>query len=410
MAKRLLEKKSLFLLHLEEKALKSVHIADLRSKYSYDSQGFDLVELAAIYIGLPVEFENDGQKLKKDWKIGLETKVKQLFDNFILNKLTPKDIRNPVYKDNAKKNPYIVPVIPKKSDFSGDEQSYEHAITTYESDLTRYNEQIVQIPIANDLDFTQAKLDAEAIIDKSPQPDSIVSTSGPDPSTPGASQSATNANTPKYKVGDQVSYRQPDKYSKKSTFTVIYVDDINLTYTIQDPNKPLVEYKYVLQKDLLQDAHKSKENEGYIKRLTSIVGNGLITVGQKFGLVGKPPEVNATPSNANSGAASNTENPIQAASNTSTVTPPANPIQAASNPANQPPANPSAISKQTNSSAAATLTFTVGQKVQYNNIKKKIDKPVTIENYNTSLKVYTVIDDLENNIGMVDPKFLTPIP
>jgi hypothetical protein len=26
------------------------------------------------------------------------------------------------------------------------------------------------------------------------------------------------------------------------------------------------------------------------------------------------------------------------------------------------------------------------------------------------LKVYTVIDDLENNIGMVDPKFLTPIP
>lgn len=62
---RLWSKRVLWLLRSHPDDIKRIHIADLRSKYS--NQGLDIVEMRAVYLCLPVEFDNDGDGKKVSW-------------------------------------------------------------------------------------------------------------------------------------------------------------------------------------------------------------------------------------------------------------------------------------------------------------------------------------------------------
>lgn len=58
-AKRLFAKKCLWLLRMPSADISRLHEADLMGKYSVESQGLDLVEVAALYAAIPTKFISD---------------------------------------------------------------------------------------------------------------------------------------------------------------------------------------------------------------------------------------------------------------------------------------------------------------------------------------------------------------
>ena len=79
--------------------IKKIRIADLRGKYSYQSQNLDIVELAAIYIALPLTFENDDRGDKLRFRADLEEKLKLMYTEYKQKKLKAVLVRNPAYKE-----------------------------------------------------------------------------------------------------------------------------------------------------------------------------------------------------------------------------------------------------------------------------------------------------------------------
>ena len=61
LATRLLTKRCLWFIKMAPDIIRKIHYADFRDKYSYQSQNLDIVELPAIYVSLPLTFENDAK-------------------------------------------------------------------------------------------------------------------------------------------------------------------------------------------------------------------------------------------------------------------------------------------------------------------------------------------------------------
>jgi hypothetical protein len=98
LATRMTTKKCLWLIKMDPEAIKKIHIADLRGKFSYQSQNLDIVELAAIYMSLPDKFENDSGNQKQAFRSDLEEKLKVMYKELKSNKLKITLVRNPMYK------------------------------------------------------------------------------------------------------------------------------------------------------------------------------------------------------------------------------------------------------------------------------------------------------------------------
>jgi hypothetical protein len=97
-AKRIFTKKCLWLLRCVKTDMMRFHEVDLLGPYTYEAQGLDVVELAALYKALPEEFIPDTSGRKKTWRSGLETTLKKLLLDMQNGKLEAAKKRNQVYK------------------------------------------------------------------------------------------------------------------------------------------------------------------------------------------------------------------------------------------------------------------------------------------------------------------------
>ena len=100
LAKRIFDKKCLWLIRMKKDYINKIHESDLLGKYSFQAQNLDLVELSAIYCSLPNDFANDFSGKKKQLKISLLMELKKIVTLHRDNRLPPNKIRNPVYKDH----------------------------------------------------------------------------------------------------------------------------------------------------------------------------------------------------------------------------------------------------------------------------------------------------------------------
>ena len=96
-AKRVFQKRCLWLLRLEPERLEKIHPVDLRDRYVL-TQGFDLIELRALFHAIqaaPRFLDNDPSGAKLNWAEDLRSKLADL----IQRKDLPSNLkRHPVYK------------------------------------------------------------------------------------------------------------------------------------------------------------------------------------------------------------------------------------------------------------------------------------------------------------------------
>jgi hypothetical protein len=105
LAKRLLQKKCLWLTRMSESYISKLHYAELQGKYSVEGNNLDIVETLAIYASVPIKFPNDGNGKKALWRKSLNDTVKKLMTSKDNNTLSASQLRNPAYKN------YIGPFI-----------------------------------------------------------------------------------------------------------------------------------------------------------------------------------------------------------------------------------------------------------------------------------------------------------
>ena len=87
LAKRICTKKGLWLTRLSPDSIARLHFADLTGTYGYEQQGYDIVELSAIFASLPEKFESDGKGDKRLWKEKLLNKLKTMYAQLYNQKL-----------------------------------------------------------------------------------------------------------------------------------------------------------------------------------------------------------------------------------------------------------------------------------------------------------------------------------
>merc|ERR1711871_1679664 len=97
-AKRLLEKKALWLTRMSEMEIAKLHEADLHNRFQVHANGLDIIEVAAIYASTPDTFPNDSTGRKTAWLNGIELLLKRMLTE--KNKgILPKHLkRAPVYQ------------------------------------------------------------------------------------------------------------------------------------------------------------------------------------------------------------------------------------------------------------------------------------------------------------------------
>ena len=78
LAKRLLRKKALWLLHVPTEDISKFHAADLMVKFSIS--GLDFRELKALYAVVPKVMDNDADGRKTEWRMQLKRKVREFSD------------------------------------------------------------------------------------------------------------------------------------------------------------------------------------------------------------------------------------------------------------------------------------------------------------------------------------------
>ena len=98
LAKRLLNKKCLWLLRMSTATISTLHEADLMGRYNPQGQNLDIVELLAVYAACPTKFEIDSTGKKEAWRSALEESVKAIMKQKDANSLPAAKLRNPVYK------------------------------------------------------------------------------------------------------------------------------------------------------------------------------------------------------------------------------------------------------------------------------------------------------------------------
>jgi hypothetical protein len=97
-ANRIWTKKSLWIINTHPDDTRKVHIADLNTKYG--NQGLDIVEMRAIWANLPLEFDNDGDGKKAQWRGLFRQKLEELTVKEASNRLSAMEKRNPAYKSH----------------------------------------------------------------------------------------------------------------------------------------------------------------------------------------------------------------------------------------------------------------------------------------------------------------------
>ena len=98
-AKRLLNKKCLWLVRMSPEEISRLHEADLFGRYNTSGQVLDIVEIAAIYCSLPDEYLNDHTGKKKEWADLLEQNLKQMLIEQEKHTLPKGKQRSPLYKE-----------------------------------------------------------------------------------------------------------------------------------------------------------------------------------------------------------------------------------------------------------------------------------------------------------------------
>jgi hypothetical protein len=99
LAKRILDKKCLWLIRMSPLAIATLHEADIMGRYNTQGQNLDFVELVAVYAACPVKFENDGTGRKEAWRLALEDNVRNLMKQKDAKTLSKPKLRNALYKD-----------------------------------------------------------------------------------------------------------------------------------------------------------------------------------------------------------------------------------------------------------------------------------------------------------------------
>ena len=99
-AKRLLNKKCLWLVRMSSDEISRLHEADLFNKYNTSGQVLDIVETAAIYSSLPEHYLNDHSGKKQEWATLLEQNLKQMLMDQEKGRLPKGKQRSAVYTED----------------------------------------------------------------------------------------------------------------------------------------------------------------------------------------------------------------------------------------------------------------------------------------------------------------------
>lgn len=97
-SKRLMAKKCLWLLRCEPNDIEKLHEADLMGRFTFEAQGLDVVELAALYAAVPEKFSSDTTGRKQNWRTSLELSLKKYLQDLAQGRLETSKKRHPVYK------------------------------------------------------------------------------------------------------------------------------------------------------------------------------------------------------------------------------------------------------------------------------------------------------------------------
>ena len=100
LAKRIFDKKCLWLTRVDPVSVSKMHISDLSGKFSPLAQNLDVVELAAVYAALPEKFQAED---KVKFKIDIFEQLKKMHAEWESKKLPKIKCRNTVYKDQVPK-------------------------------------------------------------------------------------------------------------------------------------------------------------------------------------------------------------------------------------------------------------------------------------------------------------------
>ncbi|CAN0275433.1 unnamed protein product, partial [Ectocarpus sp. 12 AP-2014] len=95
LAKRIFDRKVLWLIRAPSGMVPKTHVVELKSKYL--ANDLDVVESRALHACLPLTFENDADGAKTAWRAGFRKRLKELLDKEAAGQLKPAELRRPVY-------------------------------------------------------------------------------------------------------------------------------------------------------------------------------------------------------------------------------------------------------------------------------------------------------------------------
>ena len=99
LASRLYSKKVLWLLRVPKEEIDKVHEADLLNKYSFQGQGLDIIETAALFAAVPATFNQDSVlKKKEEWRASLMQSLRKMKQKLDEGTLSGPERRHMVYR------------------------------------------------------------------------------------------------------------------------------------------------------------------------------------------------------------------------------------------------------------------------------------------------------------------------
>jgi len=111
-AKRVWEKKVLWLCRAHKEYISKLHVAELKTKFSY--QGLDLQELRAIWFSVPESFCNDHDGGKDQWRQSLLERLKEMVSKQERDQLPKSQEQHHSYKDAPAMGPFDPQSLPKQ--------------------------------------------------------------------------------------------------------------------------------------------------------------------------------------------------------------------------------------------------------------------------------------------------------
>eukprot|EP01038_Epipyxis_sp_PR26KG_P010062 gene10062-13522_t len=96
-AKRILQKKCLWLVRMSTAEIARLHESDLLNRYNSAGQNLDIIETAAVFASLPDTFSNDTTGKKSEWRDVLEFHLKKMLKDHEEDRLPEHKVRAPAY-------------------------------------------------------------------------------------------------------------------------------------------------------------------------------------------------------------------------------------------------------------------------------------------------------------------------